>query len=189
MQYLCFFIILISSTAYSVTGDIEAGSLWKCLGKQVAELASDPLLITSVNNYNTSPPNPQKLDRIWPELRESDSILNNIIFNPSAESMRNWIARISIQGEGLLIGHNGGLVASTEKTTDFWQGDEAQYLRAIHLPLGEVYIQSEMLDESTHLMLIKVSAPIYNPRSRHAIGVLVIGFDQFVIDFIQPCKK
>jgi len=188
MRHICILVCLISSTTFATPNNPDEDIRWRCLGKQVAELATNPILITDVNNYNTSPPDPHKIDRVWPKLRESDSVLNAIIANPSADAMRKWIANISIQGEGLLIGRNGGLVAATEKTTDFWQGDEAQFLRAINLKQGEAYFQSETLDESTHLMLVKVSTPIYNPRAKHAIGVLVIGFDQFVIDFSQPCK-
>lgn len=186
-RFLTLLLVLFSATANANTLSVDAR--WQCLGQQVAKLATSPTLIAGVNNYNTSPPNPQKLDRDWNQLRESDPVLSNIINNPSAEVMRNWIAKISIQGEGLLTGRNGGLVAATEKTTDFWQGDEAQFLKAINLPVGEVFFQSEMLDESTHLMLIKVSTPVYNPRAKNAVGVLVIGFDQFVIDFVDPCKS
>jgi len=188
MRRICILVCLISSTTFATPKNSKEDARWHCLGEQVAELATDPILITGVNNYNAAPPAPHKIDRIWPSLRESDGVLNAIITNPSADTMRKWIANISIQGEGLLIGRNGGLVAATEKTTDFWQGDEAQFLRAINLQQGDAYFQSETLDESTHLMLVKVSTPIYNPRSKHAIGVLVVGFDQFVIDFSQPCE-
>ncbi len=123
----------------------------------------------------------------WPSLDNSAEIIVKLTTTPAAKVMQDWIHGISIQGEGLLIGKNGGLVASTEKTTDFWQGDEAQFLQAIILPKSKAYIQKQLLDESTNMMLLKISAPIYNPRSQHPIGVLVIGFDQFVIEFNQPC--
>ncbi|HAG93618.1 MAG: hypothetical protein CMK83_18625 [Pseudomonadales bacterium] len=188
MRTLCAFLMLICSAVCAETQYAAAYNHIECLEKEVTELASHPQLIAGINNYNSSPPNPQQMDKIWNSLKPEDQRLGDIINNPSADEMRDWIKHISIQGEGLLIGRNGGLVAATEKTTDFWQGDEAQFLQAIGLTAGQVYVQSEMLDESTHLMLIKISAPVYNPRSRHPIGVLVIGFDQFVIDFIEPCK-
>jgi len=166
----------------------ENDQAWTCLTEQVVELGRDTDLLAAVNNYNSNPPDPIQLDKIWPTLDKSTEIIENLTQTPAARSMREWINAISIQGEGLLIGKNGGLVASTDKTSDFWQGDEAQFLQAITLPESQVHIQREMLDESTNMMLLKVSAPIYNPRSNHAIGVLVIGFDQFVIDFNQPCE-
>ncbi|WP_290579548.1 PDC sensor domain-containing protein [Ketobacter sp.] len=179
----------LSAPLFAQMDSLEIQPRLECLGQRVIEFSRDPVIIAGVNNYNTSPPDPHRLDTLWPTLKPGDIYLDAIINHPSAQAMRDWIKRISIQGEGLLIGRNGGLVAATEKTTDFWQGDEAQYLQAIGLPEGKVYVQSEMLDESTHLMLIKISAPIYNPRSTRAIGVLVIGFDQFVIDFSEPCKN
>lgn len=161
---------------------------WDCLNQQVVELTKEPLLLAAINNYNSNPPDPMELDKVWPSLKDSSDIIYNLVNNKAADKMREWILDISIQGEGLLIGNNGGLVAATEKTTDFWQGDEAQFLQAIKLPESDVHIQKEILDESTNLMLLKISAPIYNPKSRHPVGVLVLGFDQFVIDFNQPCK-
>lgn len=187
-QAICVFLLLVGSIGQAQEHDANVQPHLKCLSTQVSEFAKDPVIIAGVNNYNSSPPNPQKLDQLWPTLQPGDQYLDGIINNAAANAMREWIKRISIQGEGLLIGRNGGLVAATEKTTDFWQGDEAQFLDAIGLPEDRVYVQAEMLDESTHLMLIKMSSPIYNPRSQQAIGVLVIGFDQFVIDFAEPCK-
>lgn len=189
IQFLFLVLLFTSSVVIAESPDQRKPVNLECLEAQVIELASHPQLIASINNYNTSPPNPQAMDKVWGDLKNGDNILENIINNSSGDVMRNWIKHISIQGEGLLIGRNGGLVAATEKTTDFWQGDESQFLKAIGLSAGEVYLQHEMLDESTHLMLIKISAPVFNPRSQHAIGVLVIGFDQFVIDFIEPCKE
>lgn len=189
LRFLILALLFSSSAVIAEKPDRRVSTHLECLEAQVTELARHPQLIASINNYNTSPPNPQSLDKIWNELKAGDNILENIINNPSGEVMRNWIKHISIQGEGLLIGRNGGLAAATEKTTDFWQGDESQFLKAIGLSTGKVYVQHEMLDESTHLMLIKISAPIFNPRTKHPIGVLVIGFDQFVIDFVEPCKE
>lgn len=182
------YLLMASSFVWSSAPSDSYQTRLACLGNQVSNLAKDTKLLAAVNNYNSNPPDPQQLDKEWSTHNQSSPFLKQILDNDAADNMRKWIHRISIQGEGLLIGRNGGLVSATEKTTDYWQGDEAQYLKAISLRPGEVFMQNEMLDESTHLMLIKVSSPIYNPRSKHAIGVLVIGFDQFVIDFIEPCN-
>ena len=188
-QVLCAITIVACTLCFAETKNTDIQPQLQCLAKEVSHFATDPIIIAGVNNYNASPSDPQKLDKLWPSLKPGDAYLDVVIDNPSASAMREWIKRISIQGEGLLMGRNGGLVAATEKTTDFWQGDEDQFLKAVDLPLGEAYLQTELLDESTHLMLIKISTPIFNPRSHQSIGVLVIGFDQFVIDFSEPCKK
>ncbi|MAR92895.1 MAG: hypothetical protein CML06_18770 [Pseudomonadales bacterium] len=172
-------------SAATKAGGREA--LWRCLSQQVVALARDRQLLAAVNNYNAAPPDPQALDRRWPELTATDPLLQGITQSPAAHQLRRWIQEHSIQGEGLLIGDNGGLAAATDKTTDFWQGDEAQFLEAVKLADGDVYIQSELPDASTNMMLLKISTPLYNARSPAPVGVLVIGFDQFVIDFIEPC--
>ncbi len=159
---------------------------WNCLTGLISDLARTDNLVNSIIQHNNTLPNIAYLEAMWPHLSPEDPIIESRIIHPAAEHMRIWIKEISIQGEGLLIGIDGGLVAATEKTTDYWQGDENQFTQAIILNKGEVYIQKEVIDESTHLMLVKISAPVY--KQNEAIGVLVIGLDQFVIDFVEPCS-
>jgi len=180
---------IISSLAFASEDPATMDASLECLASKVNELAKNTQLIDDLTRYNLSPPDPHLLDPVWNELSPEDELLHRILNNKSARIMRAGIKKISLQGEGMLIGRNGGLTAATDKTSDFWQGDEAQFLQAISLPQGKVFMQTEITDESAHLMLIKVSAPIYKPGSKHAIGVLVLGFDQFVVDFMQPCNQ
>lgn len=160
---------------------------WGCLNDLISDLARTNNIVDSITRHNKTLTDVAYLEAMWPYLSPKDPIIESRTIHPAAEHMRIWINEISIQGEGLLIGIDGGLVAATEKTTDYWQGDEDQFTQAIILDPGRVYIQKQVIDESTHLMLVKISAPVYNQNQ--VIGVLVIGLDQFVIDFNEPCSQ
>lgn len=158
---------------------------WQCLTHLVTDLANTPTIINAVKHHNDDLPNAGYLEALWPYLSASDPIIQSRTTHSASIAMDTWIKEISIQGEGLLIGIDGGLVAATDKTTDYWQGDEAQFTEAIILTKDDLYVQRELVDESTSLLLVKISAPIYEEDL--VLGVLVIGFDQFVIDFVTPC--
>lgn len=180
-------LLLFSATCFSDTPS-DAGSI-HCLVNSAIELSKQSSIISAIKAYNTNPLDPQALDKVWNTLTLEDSLIVSLLNNPAADMMRQLIQVSSIQGEGLLIGLNGGLVAATEKTTDFWQGDEYQFTKALHLQPGETFLQQDIIDESTHSMLLKISIPVYDESNKNSIGVLVIGLDQFVINMGGHCPE
>ncbi len=162
---------------------------WACLGPSVTELARREELVAAVRSYNSAPPDVHSLDLLWPTFGLSDIELLSVLKHPVVPLLQSSITRISLQGEGFLMGADGGLVAATDKTTDFWQGDETQFTRAIRLAPGQWHIEGEVEDDSSHSMLIKISTPIFDQDVGQNIGVLMLGFDQFVVDFQQNCAE
>ena len=171
------------------SADLPATTAWDCLDHFVVDLAQREEVVQAVRDYNKAPADVHALDLLWPSFGNSDPDLNKVLQHPVARLLSTTIESVSYQGEGFLMGANGGLVAATEKTTDFWQGDETQFSDAVTLMVGQVHIEGETIDQSSHSMLIKISTPVYDPIAKQNIGVLMLGFDQFVVDFDDTCKK
>jgi hypothetical protein len=133
------------------------------------------------------------LDAAWPQLSTDSREIQSVLQHPAAAALRVFQNHYSVLGESFLIGANGGLVAATDRTSDYWQGDEAQFLDTILLPAGDFKLFTAGLDQSAHAMLAKLALPVYDNDHKTAddkpIGVLVLGFDQVVVDFEQPCRK
>lgn len=172
-----------------VAEEVAVQDSWGCLGASVVALAQNDALVLAARYYNESPPDVHTMDAQWPSLTKDDEALAQVLDHPVAALMRTTIRQISIQGEGFLMGANGGLVAATDKTTDFWQGDESQFSEAIGLAPGSLHLEGDIEDDSSHSMLIKVSTPVYDPATQKNIGVLMLGFDQFIVDFQETCSK
>ena len=177
---LCLIFLLLCST------NVKSDDNWKCFSDLVSYFAHSEGIVEMVKHHNATLPDAFYLDSMWPYLAQNDPIVLARTQHKASALMQKWIQGISIQGEGLLIGIDGGLVAATEKTSDYWQGDETQFTQAIILPRGEIFTQKEVIDESTNLMLVKLSSPIYD--GEQVEGVLVIGLDQFVIDYLEVCN-
>lgn len=186
LKSVLFFVLLLLAPVLQAE-TVSGNPAWSCLNRYVVALARRAEVIGAVQRHNQAPPDFRLLDRHWPGWPESAPEVARVITHPLVPMMEQTISSVSYLGEGLLMGQDGGLVAATGKTTDFWQGDETQFSAALPLAQGQVHVEGDTADASTHSMLIKISTPVVDPATRQVIGVLMLGFDQFVVDFQDTC--
>ncbi len=176
------------SVHYCYAEDIEL----QCFIDAAIELAKSPVLHKELIEFNQESSNPILMERKWNHLKSDSSELLTIINNPATQEIANFITKYSIQGEGFLVGLNGGLVAATEKTTDYYQADENQFIETIKLNEGQAWLKRNVIDKSSSSMLIKIAVPVFtksiHSKNISASGVLVIGLDEFVVGFKEGCK-
>lgn len=158
-----------------------------CLLDPVVKLSQHRVIVEQVHRYNFSPQRPPPdLDDLWPGLTYESPQLKAVLENPATELLAQFISLVSLRGEGMLMGKDGGLVAATNHTTDFWQGDEDQFRRVMDGENNDPIVLAAYRDTSTQHFLIKIAAPVLDSE-QHKIGVLVIGFDALVMEFRQLC--
>ena len=163
-----------------------------CLTPSVVKLSQHPIIIKRLTTFNArNDVDPAQIDSIWPYLSDNSPYIVPLINNSASQLLRAYISQVSLTGEGFLIGLNGGLAATTNRTTDYWQGDEEQFLQAINLSQGSVHIINSYTDLSADSKLDKISTPIFDTTTSAStpIGVLVIGFDSFVLNFKKLCDQ
>lgn len=180
-------VVLLGSWLSASAETVSGNPAWSCLNRYVVTLARRAELVTAVQAYNKAPPDYLALDARWAALPEGAPEVSRVLTHPLVTKLEQTISSVSYRGEGMIMGRDGGLVAATNKTTDFWQGDETQFTQAIGLLPGQVHVEGDTADESTHSMLVKISTPIIDPVTRQGIGVLMLGFDQFVVDYEETC--
>ena len=71
--------------------------------------------------------------------------------------------------------NQGANVAMTDKTSDYWQGDEAKFQKAFNGGAGAVFIDAVKFDESAQAYLVQVSVPVMD--GDQAIGAITMGID------------
>lgn len=69
--------------------------------------------------------------------------------------------------------NQGAIVAMTNKTSDYWQGDEAKFQKSFNGGEGAINIGKEKFDDSAQAYLVQVSIPILDGDK--AVGALTIG--------------
>lgn len=69
----------------------------------------------------------------------------------------------------------GGNVAMTDKTSDYWQGDEDKFTKSYNGGKGGIHISDVEFDDSTQAYLVQVSVPVKDGAK--VIGAITFGVD------------
>ena len=69
----------------------------------------------------------------------------------------------------------GANVAMTDKTSDYWQGDEAKFKESFKGGSGAVFVDDVEFDDSSQSYVVQVSVPVMDGAK--AIGSITISID------------
>jgi hypothetical protein len=113
----------------------------------------------------------QKDDTLW-MAGKNEALVKQMTTGVCADHLRQLVAAAGF-GETFVMDDQGALVCATQKTSDYWQGDEAKWTRAFAAGKGETFIDRLKFDESAKQNLAQVSVPIMD--GGRAIGVITAG--------------
>lgn len=185
LHFAAIFTFLLASSSWGNEQNVP-----QCLIDASIDLADSLEIWQQLNLYNERALDPQPIESRWTQLNTKSPEVLEVLNNPVSKTIKHLISKYSIEGEGFLIGMNGGLVAATNKTTDYYQGDEEQFYDAIKLPHGKVWLMKNVIDDSASAMLLKIAVPVFTDSSHtKANGVLVIGLYEFVLELYSDCRN
>jgi hypothetical protein len=87
----------------------------------------------------------------------------------SLQKTRPYLAEIFV------MDNLGANVATTNRTSDYWQGDEAKFQKAMNKGAGAIVIDALKFDESARAELIQVTVPVM--LQEEAIGAVTFGIN------------
>ncbi len=140
----------------------------------VQQWASDPIVVQAVREANASPRSRdeiQSIDRDWVEATGVTEFMRSLMDHPAARRLKELRSSNPEIQEAFLTDALGANVAITNKTSDFYQGDEVQYLEAFNQGKGGIHVGELSLDESIHSYSIHVGVPVLDQGK--PIGVLL----------------
>lgn len=107
-----------------------------------------------INNYF------KDKDNVWLNITPQDNIFKEYLNNPISNSLLEILKVESRVVEIFITDKYGGLVASSNKTSDFYQADELWWQKAYNNGIGDDYIGAVELDESSGQISIPIAFPI-----------------------------
>lgn len=166
------FIISICFTT-SVFGDVNS------FGKSVlADYGKNPTIVNAVkkqNAKNMKLADIQDTDKKWIQTVGVDEFMSSIMNNECANYLKTVQSRYGFILEIFVMDNKGANVAMTDKTSDYWQGDEDKFIKTYNKGNGSIHFSDEEFDESTQTYLIQVSVPVMS--NGKAIGAITFGID------------
>ncbi|HEY0969002.1 MAG TPA: hypothetical protein VGD88_16545 [Opitutaceae bacterium] len=148
--------------------------------EKLAPLTRDPALVEAVraqNALNRSLADIQAADKAWMATPGINEIMRPLIDSPVAATLRAARATLPALSEAFVMDKLGANVAMTDKTSDFWQGDEAKFTECIK-DGAAIWIGKVEFDESSQSYSVQISLPVVD-------GGIVIGAVCFGLDVEQ----
>jgi len=144
---------------------------------------SDPLIVAAVQAANAEA---RSLDQIkvkdaeWQKTPGVVDYMQALMDSECGKHLRKLQAAEPCIAEIFVMDNQGANVAMTDKTSDYWQGDEAKFQESFKGGAGAIHISDVKFDDSTQAYLVQVSVPVVD--GGRAIGAITIGVDVDQID-------
>ena len=172
MRLMCTVVLVIlSSLANAQSADVMQKSLHADAAK-LAAWAKEKVIVDAVKRQNAKAIPIAEIKRIDAEwiAGKADAQVREATTGACADRLRALAASDARYGETFLTDANGAIVCATQRTSDYWQGDEAKWTKAFK---EGVFIDRPKLDESAKARLAQISLPVV--ENGKTIGVLTVG--------------
>ena len=171
---------LVATIALVFTGLVanaeEAPDSLKQLAASLRAWGENPILISAVKAQNAESMTLDVIkdrDAVWRKTSGIDNLMKGIMENTAAKELSRLEKSEPYYFKLFLMDNQGANVAMTNKTSDYWQGDEAKFTESFHNGLGAIHISDVEFDESAQAYLVQISVPVMD--GSQAIGALTIG--------------
>jgi signal transduction histidine kinase len=111
------------------------------------------------------------MDKRWIAAKPGDPILKEYLESRVSIGMSETLKARTKISEIFITDKYGGLVAASDKTSDFYQADEEWWQRAYNDGKGDIYVSDIEFDESSKNWVISIAVPIKDLISNEVIGI------------------
>ena len=138
----------------------------------------DSVLIDAVktqNAKNLSLDSIKARDASWRKTEGLDDEMKGMLTSAAGKKLSEFEKSQPYFFELFLMDNQGANVSMTNKTSDYWQGDEAKWQESFKGGVGAVHIGEVEFDESAQDYLVQISVPVL--EGGKAIGAITIGIN------------
>lgn len=157
------------------------------LAPSLQEWGHNPVLVAAVKDQNAkgiSLDTIKQTDKEWMAATGVTPFMKAMMENPAAQELKKLEASKPYFDELFLMDNQGANVAMTNKTSDYWQGDEDKFTESYKGGQGAVHIGKVKFDKSSQAYLVQVSVPVMDGGK--AIGAITIGIN---VDELEKAGK
>jgi hypothetical protein len=151
------------------------------LNSQVEKIriwTADPIVIRAIEAQNKEGNSLEKIkemDRAWTAAAELTPEMKDMISNECSTKLKKLSSELPAVIETFVMDAQGANVCMTNRTSDYWQGDEAKWKDAFNNGKGAEIVSQRQYDESSKATLVHVSLPVMSGGK--AIGVVTCGIN------------
>lgn len=143
--------------------------------QQVGRWAMIQRVVQAVKAQEAAPPAMERvraIDEAWQRGEDPDGLATALAKNDCAQALQTLMSANPGYGEAYVTDHQGAIVCMTDRTSDYWQGDEEAWTRAYGGGAGAVVVGKTERDATTGLDVVPISVPVKS--AGQVIGVLTV---------------
>ena len=145
---------------------------------ELRSIASEPLVLQAVQRANDSGwQTQQQIDQTDIRWRKTtgveDALVQKYLMNSCADFLRRAQLTNPNYIELFVMDNKGCVVAESDKTSDYWQGDEEKWTECFNDGQGRVYVGEVEYDQSSRSYVVQISVPILD-KHRSTIGAMTV---------------
>jgi len=144
----------------------------------LVKLGTDPVIIKAVKAENAkgkSLAQIQEMDSKWKATPGIAGYMKALMDSEAGRHLRKIQKGNAYYAELFVMDNQGANVAMTDKTSDYWQGDEAKFKKSYNNGAGAVFVDEVEFDDSTQAYLVQVSVPVKD--GSEVVGAITFGID------------
>ena len=144
----------------------------------LAKLGTEPVIVAAVKAENAKGKTLDQIkamDEKWKAAPGIKDYMQALIDSECGRSLGKVLDSQPYFAEIFVMDNQGANVAMTDKTSDYWQGDEAKFKKSYNGGKGAVFVDEVEFDDSTQAYLCQVSVPVIDGDK--VIGAITIGVD------------
>jgi hypothetical protein len=140
---------------------------------ELLSFAARPAVVAAIRTKNASGltiEETKSIDEAWRSTDGISRFMLDLMGNDLALELHNLEHRYPFIVETFAMDRLGGNAAQTERTSDYWQGDEAKFTRSFADGRGAIHYGEIEYDESAGEIVVQVSVPVMD--GSRAIGAI-----------------
>jgi hypothetical protein len=170
------FLFVASSLVYA--GEKAPQKVIELAQSKLTDLGSDPVIVKAVKAENAkrkSLSQIKSMDSKWKATPGIVDYMKAMMDSECGKHLRDIQSSAPYYAELFVMDNKGANVCMSDKTSDYWQGDEAKFKESYKGGAGAVHISDVKFDDSTQAYLVQVSVPVKDDGT--VIGAITIGID------------
>ncbi len=144
----------------------------------LAAIGTDSVIVEAVkaeNAKNKTLEQIKDMDEKWKATPGIADYMKAMMESDCGRHIREIQASAPYYAEIFIMDNQGANVAMTDKTSDYWQGDEAKFTESYKEGAGGIHISNVEFDESSQAYIVQVSVPVMDVD--RVIGAITFGVD------------
>lgn len=163
---------------FSWAGEPAPAKIIDLANSTLAKIGSDAILVQAVTAENAKGKTLaqiQEMDVKWQATPGLANFMTALMENDCAKHIKAIQDSSQFYAEIFVMDNQGANVCQTDKTSDYWQGDEGKFKKSFAGGAGAVFVDEVKFDDSSQAYLVQVSVPVVDGGK--AIGAITFGID------------